>query len=61
MRITGIRFLSYHFSLCFLETNFRNYRNFLVIIIMDKLRALRQFVSLKLIRFLINHYFLCSY
>ena len=63
MRITGIRFLSYHFSLCFLETNFRNYRNFLVIFIMDKFlrpagskRAklercvLRQFVSISIVR-----------
>ena len=45
MRITGIRFLNYHFSLFFLETNFRNYRNFIVIIIMAKLYALREFVS----------------
>ena len=50
MRITGIRFLSYHFSLCFLETNFRNYRNFLVIFIMDKLCVLRQFVSISIVR-----------
>ena len=44
MRITSICFLLFYFF-SYLETNYRNKRNFLVILIMVQLCALRQFVS----------------